>query len=121
MLCLICIRSADERLEEQREVMVTVDFTGRVFWSPPAIFKSTCTIDIRNFPFDYQNCHLRFASWTHDGHRMDLQFFNNETTVDTEDYTESNEWEITAKPARRFVNMYKNCPKPYPVLTFFLL
>ena len=40
-----------------------------------AIFKSTCAIDIRHFPFDEQTCHLKFGSWTYDGTKLDLHFY----------------------------------------------
>ena len=40
---------------------------GRVKWSPPAIFSSSCEMDIEYFPFDQQECHLKFGSWSHDG------------------------------------------------------
>lgn len=118
----ICpIHSADERLKEKRDVMLNVDYLGRVFWSPPAIFKSNCRIDIRNFPFDYQYCFLKFASWTQNSDELDLQFLDNLTEVDVDQYTSSNEWTLVARPAYRFVMMSEECGKSIPDLTFFLL
>lgn len=38
---------------------------GRVLWIPPAIFKTSCEIDVRYFPFDQQTCHMDLASWTY--------------------------------------------------------
>ena len=31
---------------------------------PYGIFQSSCTIDVTYFPFDTQNCTLKFGSWT---------------------------------------------------------
>ena len=31
------------------------------------IFKSTCQIDITWFPFDDQDCEMKFGSWTYNG------------------------------------------------------
>lgn len=44
--------------------------TGRVYWTPPAIFKSSCEIDVRYFPFDQQTCFMKFGSWTYDGDQV---------------------------------------------------
>ncbi|VDP67439.1 unnamed protein product [Echinostoma caproni] len=117
---IVLYNYADERLKERRDVMLNVDYLGRVFWSPPAIFKSNCRIDIRNFPFDYQYCFLKFASWTQNSAELDLQFLDNLTEVDVDQYTSSNEWTIVARPARRFVMMSEECGKSIPDLTFFL-
>ena len=48
------VSSADTRLEEKREAMAVVTHDGTVMWIPLAIYKSTCSIDITHFPFDYQ-------------------------------------------------------------------
>uniref|UniRef100_A0A8C3XEG5 Cholinergic receptor nicotinic delta subunit n=1 Tax=Cyanoderma ruficeps TaxID=181631 RepID=A0A8C3XEG5_9PASS len=39
--------------------------TGYVYWLPPAIFRSTCLINVDFFPFDWQNCSLRFRCWSY--------------------------------------------------------
>ena len=43
---------------------------GTVKWTPPAIFKSSCEIDVEFFPFDEQTCFLKFGSWTFDGFQV---------------------------------------------------
>lgn len=70
--------------------MVSSD--GVVTWLSTGIFRSSCSIDVRYFPFgtnnfprlpdslinrsllvvDEQNCTLKFASWTYDSARIDL-------------------------------------------------
>jgi nicotinic acetylcholine receptor len=47
-------------------------FNGKVVWTPPAIFKSSCEIDVRYFPFDQQTCFMKFGSWTYDGFQVKL-------------------------------------------------
>jgi len=34
------------------------------------IFRSSCAIDVKYFPFDEQNCSMKFASWTYDGFQV---------------------------------------------------
>ena len=38
----------------ERDVLAVVGADGTVLWVPHQIFKSSCSIDVRNFPFDYQ-------------------------------------------------------------------
>ena len=49
---------------------------GKVLWNPPAIFKSSCEIDVEFFPFDTQVCHLKFGSWSFDGFQVCIQLRN---------------------------------------------
>jgi hypothetical protein len=37
------------------------------------MYKSTCEIDVKWFPFDVQECVMKFGSWTYDGHEVDLR------------------------------------------------
>ena len=74
-LFLLLCRSADFRLKERRDALVVVKSNGRVKWIPTAIFMSTCTIDILTFPYDSQNCHMKFGSWTYDGYKLDIDFY----------------------------------------------
>ena len=50
--------------------------SGRVSWTPPAVYKSYCQIDVEYFPFDEQNCIMKFGSWTYDDRnvRVGIEF-----------------------------------------------
>ncbi|XP_072042453.1 neuronal acetylcholine receptor subunit alpha-9-like [Amphiura filiformis] len=43
----------------------SVFYTGRVVWQSPAIIKTHCTMDVTNFPFDFQTCSVVFGPWQH--------------------------------------------------------
>ncbi len=51
---------------------VIVSSDGNVTWLSMTIFRSSCPIDVRYFPFDEQNCSMQFASWTYDGFQVML-------------------------------------------------
>ena len=46
---------------------MVVTHEGLCTYIPPGIFMSTCKIDITWFPFDDQNCEMKFGSWTYNG------------------------------------------------------
>lgn len=66
------LRSAvgDFLVEDKTKALLKYD--GTITWVPPAIFKSSCPMDITYFPFDYQNCSMKFGSWTYDKAKIDL-------------------------------------------------
>lgn len=46
---------------------VIVSYTGEITWLSHGMFKSACNISVEYFPFDIQDCRLKWASWTFDG------------------------------------------------------
>lgn len=68
------IYSADGNFEVTLATKATLNYTGRVEWKPPAIYKSSCEIDVEYFPFDEQTCVMKFGSWTYDGFQVRERF-----------------------------------------------
>lgn len=64
------VSSADGFFEVRLATKATIHHHGLVEWKPPAIFKSSCEIDVEFFPFDEQTCFLKFGSWTYDGYKV---------------------------------------------------
>ncbi|XP_074839000.1 acetylcholine receptor subunit epsilon [Carettochelys insculpta] len=85
---------------------------GGMYWLPPAIYRSTCAIEVTYFPFDWQNCSLVFQSQTYSANEVNLQLSINEETsqpfeeidIDPEAFTENGEWAIQQRPARRVLH-----------------
>ncbi|CAF0796433.1 unnamed protein product [Rotaria sp. Silwood1] len=111
---------ADTRLEEKREVLAIVYHNGTVFWKPMSIFKSTCQIDIRRFPYDRQNCSMKFGTWTYDSSKVNLKFYRNIEKFDLNSYVKSNEWSIVGNSASRYTEKYDCCPEIYVDLKFYI-
>jgi nicotinic acetylcholine receptor len=69
-----------------------------ILWIPPAIYKSSCTIDVKYFPFDEQQCEMRFGSWTFDALQVRLK--QEKPMVNLEDYLPSGTWDIIEVPGK---------------------
>lgn len=90
---------------------VLISNDGWMYWLPPAIYRSTCAIEITYFPFDYQNCTLAFRSQTYSANEVDLTLAVGEdqktiewVDIDPEAFTENGEWAIVHRPARKMIN-----------------
>lgn len=73
VVCYLLSNSADVSAYKKSistNVIVTSD--GNVTWLSMVIFRSSCAVDVRYFPFDEQNCSMLFASWTYDGYQLNL-------------------------------------------------
>ncbi|XP_012515385.1 PREDICTED: acetylcholine receptor subunit epsilon isoform X1 [Propithecus coquereli] len=78
---------------------------GSVTWLPPAIYRSTCTVVVTYFPFDWQNCSLIFRSQTYNAKEVEFTFAVDDNgepiskiDIDTEAFTENGEWAIDFCP-----------------------
>ncbi|XP_055328883.1 uncharacterized protein LOC129581697 [Paramacrobiotus metropolitanus] len=96
-----------------------VQYDGNVTWLASTIFRSSCEIDVQYFPFDQQNCSMKFASWTYDGYKVDLVITTE--VGDLSNYVHSCEWDLINMTAKRNVVKYSCCPEPYPDITITLI
>ena len=123
---LICC-SADGNFEVTLATKATLYSTGKVEWKPPAIYHSSCEMDVEYFPFDEQTCVMKFGSWTYDGYQVDLRHIDEENDraeveigVDLTEFYMSVEWDILEVPAVRNVKYYTCCDEPYLDITFII-
>lgn len=97
---------------------VIVTSQGNVTWLSMVIFKSSCSINVRYFPFDEQNCSMTFASWTYDGFHINLILNTHEG--DISNYIPNSEWHLHKLYVDRKVVFYSCCAEPYPDITFYI-
>ncbi|XP_005082298.1 acetylcholine receptor subunit gamma isoform X2 [Mesocricetus auratus] len=89
-------------------VLVSPD--GCIYWLPPAIFRSSCSIAVTYFPFDWQNCSLIFQSQTYSTSEINLQLSQEDGQaiewifIDPEAFTENGEWAIRHRPAKMLLD-----------------
>ncbi|TRY83525.1 hypothetical protein DNTS_016243, partial [Danionella cerebrum] len=116
---IVLYNNADGEFAVTHMTKAQLFFTGRVSWVPPAIYKSSCSIDVTFFPFDQQNCKMKFGSWTYDRAKIDLEPM--ETAVDLQDYWESGEWAIIDAVGTYNTKKYDCCHEIYPDITYFFI
>ena len=67
---ILMYNSASESFDSTYPTNVVVTHEGVCTYIPPGIFMSSCPIDITWFPFDDQNCDMKFGSWTYNGFKV---------------------------------------------------
>ncbi|XP_072543532.1 acetylcholine receptor subunit beta [Salminus brasiliensis] len=120
---IVLINNNDGVFHVALHVHVQAYSTGRITWTPPALYRSSCGVKVTYFPFDWQNCTMVFRSYTYDSSEVDLQYALDdkgheirEIIYDT-GFSESGEWHIRHKPSR------KNVKKEdlYEDITFYII
>ncbi|KAF6726514.1 Neuronal acetylcholine receptor subunit alpha-3 [Oryzias melastigma] len=112
----LCGKTAVGDFLVEDKTKALLKFDGTITWVPPAIFKSSCPMDITYFPFDYQNCSMKFGSWTYDKAKIDLVLIGSK--VNLKDFWESGEWEIIDAPGYKHDIKYNCCEEIYPDITY---
>uniref|UniRef100_A0A8C1PQI1 Cholinergic receptor, nicotinic, alpha 10a n=1 Tax=Cyprinus carpio TaxID=7962 RepID=A0A8C1PQI1_CYPCA len=115
---IVLYNNADDQFSSSMETNVVIRHDGQIMWDQPAITKTSCKVDVSYFPFDSQQCHLTFGSWTHNGNQMDLH--NALDSADLADFVENVEWEVRGMPAKKNIILYGCCSEPYPDITYTL-
>ncbi|TKR73867.1 hypothetical protein L596_021121 [Steinernema carpocapsae] len=95
---IVLFNNADGNYEVSFMCNVVINHMGDMLWVPPAIYKSSCIIDVEFFPFDEQTCHLIFGSWTYNENEIKLEFEQAEW-VDLSEYAPSSIWDVMDAPA----------------------
>lgn len=101
-----------------RDYFIKIHSTGETEWYCPAEISSICKMDIRDFPFDSQQCKLKFGSWAYTGSEVNLSLQRN--SADLAMFTENGEWEVVAMPGKRNDVKYSCCPQSYIDITYTL-
>ncbi|XP_051528058.1 neuronal acetylcholine receptor subunit alpha-2-like [Myxocyprinus asiaticus] len=116
---IVLYNNADGDFAVTHLTKAQVFYNGRIKWKPPAIYKSSCSIDVTFFPFDQQNCKMKFGSWTYDQAKIDLVSMASD--VDQMDYWESGEWVIINAVGTYNIKKYECCTEIYPDITYYFI
>lgn len=72
---------------------IRYDYFGRAVWVPMDLIESTCSVDVKSYPFDTQKCVTSFYSIGYDS--TDLILVPNRKEFDFTVYQENSLWSIT--------------------------
>jgi hypothetical protein len=80
---IIILNSVDEKSsrDNRDSYLLRVTSTGQVRWQYQTLSKSFCQIDIMNFPFDEQICHINIRSSARNKHMVHLKQRNMKVKV----------------------------------------
>ncbi|XP_014663809.1 PREDICTED: acetylcholine receptor subunit alpha-like 1 [Priapulus caudatus] len=103
---LVLYNNADGVYQVTLMTKAKVHYDGRIVWEPPAIYKSSCDIQVKYFPFDVQMCEMKFGSWTYDRRQVNLKHKNfsgdyKEYAIDLSEFVISIEWDLMRVPGQR--------------------
>ncbi|XP_006817844.1 neuronal acetylcholine receptor subunit beta-2-like [Saccoglossus kowalevskii] len=92
-------------------------YTGEILWAAPVIYVSSCSVDVTYFPFDMQNCSMKFGPWQHDGTEVYMHGVANK-----EEYQSDGQWDLVEVTAVENVEYYPDHPEvPYTDVRFGLV
>jgi nicotinic acetylcholine receptor len=91
---------------------------GSVFWPIPTRLKSTCQVDVTYFPYDEQECKLKFGSWTYNGYQVSIE--QRADAIELSNYVPNGEWDLLDTSYQVNIVRYPCCPEPFPDITFYV-
>uniref|UniRef100_A0ABM0GN27 Neuronal acetylcholine receptor subunit alpha-9-II-like n=1 Tax=Saccoglossus kowalevskii TaxID=10224 RepID=A0ABM0GN27_SACKO len=108
----------DNAYEDYRGIMggqLTVVYpSGDVMWAAPLILTSKCQIDVTYFPFDKQQCRMKFGPWQYEGSEVNMSGGGNTSVFESD-----GEWEMEHLSAKANTEFYPDAPGiPYTDITY---
>ena len=68
---------------------------GSIMYSKPGIYKYSCSLNLKMFPFDKQNCTMIFGNWIYSNNYVNLKPYDDENKqIDILDSFSHSEWKI---------------------------
>ncbi|XP_074167911.1 acetylcholine receptor subunit beta isoform X2 [Sminthopsis crassicaudata] len=104
---IVLMNNNDGNFDVSLNIHVLVTSDGSVHWLPPAIYHSSCSIQVTYFPFDWQNCTMVFSSYSYDSSQLSLSpgldldgQQRSEIYIHEGNFIENGQWEIIHKSSR---------------------
>ena len=104
---------------EKYRTPITIQSNGKQTWLVPVLIEGSCVINVNNFPFDRQECLLKFTSWAHDQSEIVIQ--GDPRPVVTENYINSTAWTLSFVDSLVESVLFECCPIPYSNIKFTII
>uniref|UniRef100_A0A0N4ZY46 Neur_chan_LBD domain-containing protein n=1 Tax=Parastrongyloides trichosuri TaxID=131310 RepID=A0A0N4ZY46_PARTI len=120
---LVMEDSASRRIQHVKLNTNGITKTTTIEMLYPAIYKSSCIIDLRYFPFDFTKCQLTFGSWIYDNKAIDYFHQSNDSNIEaigTKHCLPNEGFDILSTAVERKVMKYACCVNNYTLLEYTL-
>lgn len=91
--------SIDDAIFHRRllvDVISIINHNGKVVTFPESVSKTSCNVNVKNYPFDNQECLIKLGSFAYTTKRMQIKCMSD--TGDTESLVHNGEWELEDLP-----------------------
>nr|ADN33425.1 ACR-24-like protein [Haemonchus contortus] len=85
----------------------------------PALYRTSCMLDIRFFPYDQQECKLIISSWT--SSKSDIDYTAEFHGVNMDNFIPNEEWIVVSFNIKRIEEKFVCCPEPWVLLEAVLV
>ncbi|KHN78148.1 Acetylcholine receptor subunit alpha-type deg-3 [Toxocara canis] len=110
--------SREETQKPINAVVTTKYWEGKrgaqIMFMYPALYRSTCRMDIRFFPYDQQKCTLVISSWTSSKRHIDYEA--EFESVNLDNFIANEEWTLVSFNLHRTEKKFACCPDPWAIL-----
>uniref|UniRef100_A0A1I7XSV0 Neur_chan_LBD domain-containing protein n=1 Tax=Heterorhabditis bacteriophora TaxID=37862 RepID=A0A1I7XSV0_HETBA len=113
-----------EETERYINVVVTTNFWkgergAEIKFMYPALYRTSCLLDIRFFPYDQQECKLTISSWT--SSKSDIDYEAEFDNVNLDNFIPNEEWVVVGFNIKRVEEKFVCCPEPWVLLEASLI
>ena len=78
---------------QRMDTRVRLEHDGSCSWNAPVTASSVCSIKIKDFPFDVQECNLTLGSWRHSNKEINFSHCDR-PCVDRRNFRQHSEWSL---------------------------
>lgn len=82
---------------------------GSILYVPHVFLTTSCSVDLRHFPFDQHTCEIKLGSWTYNADTISLEVGN----FELDNFQENNVWELANYSHEIVSTKYPCCPETY--------